>query len=220
MNQRLQSAVPTDLLFVRHGESVANRRGVWQGSSEGDLTSLGLRQAELVAARLVAWESSIGRLYSSPLRRAWQTAEAIAQRLGLEIVADSGLGEIDLGEVNGLSVEEFAARFPELYAQWQDRSDLSYTWPGGEERRAFFQRVRGAVDEIVRRHAGETVVLVTHGGTIRAALAGLVGGAWEAWWTYGMDNASISHARVEPGGGPEILSVNDVAHLVPLREEG
>jgi len=78
MNQRLQSAVPTDLLFVRHGESVANRRGVWQGSSDGDLTPLGLRQAELVAARLVAWESPISRLYSSPLRRAWQTAEAIA----------------------------------------------------------------------------------------------------------------------------------------------
>lgn len=209
----------THVVLVRHAESVGNKQKIWQGATDGELTPLGFLQAERAAERLAAWNPPITRLYSSPLRRALQTAQAIACHLGLQIFTHPDLREIDLGQVNGLSMEEFAQAFPEHYARWQDRFDLGYTWPGGEQRQAFFERVAAAAREIVARHPGETLVWVSHGGTIRAALAGLVAGTGPSWWKYELDNASISHVRVGEDGHSEVLSLNDVEHLASLSEE-
>jgi len=210
---------PTHLLLVRHGESEANRRGVWDGNLDGPLTPLGYRQAELVAARLAAWEPPITCIYSSPLERAQRTAQAIAQRLGLEVITRDDLQEINLGKINGLSMEEFAQQFPDLYTRWQDRHDLSFTWPGGEQRRQFYQRVARAVREIIGRHPGEVVAVVSHGGAIRAAVAGLLGEAGPGWWSYTLENTSITHIVVGPDGAAEMLALGDAAHLASLHEE-
>lgn len=210
---------PTHLLLVRHGESEANRQGVWQGSSDGTLSPTGHLQARQVAERVAAWDPPVQHLYSSPLRRAMETAQPIAQRLGLQVALHPDLREIDLGQVSGLSLEEFAARFPDHYARWQDRENLDFTWPEGEQRQAFFCRVSRAVEEIVGRHPGEVIAVVAHGGTIRAALAGLLGSKGPPWWSYKVENASITHVVVRALGRAELLALGDVAHLAPLRQE-
>lgn len=210
---------PTHLLLVRHGESEANRQGLWQGDTDGVLSPLGHLQAAQVAERLAAWEPPIQRLYSSPLRRAVETAQPIAQRLGLDLAIHPDLREIGVGQASGLSMEEFAQRFPDLYARWRNRDDLDFTWPSGEQRRAFFRRVSRALGEILARHRGETVVLVTHGGTIRAAVAGLLGPKGMPWWSYEVENASITHLTVAETGEADLLLLGDASHLNLLQEE-
>lgn len=209
----------THLLLVRHGESEANRQGIWQGDTDGMLSPLGHFQAVLVAERLAEWEPPVQRLYTSPLRRAMQTAQAIAQRLGLDLAIHPDLREIGVGQISGLTMEEFAQRFPDVYMRWLDKEDLDFTWPGGERRRAFFQRVSRAVGEILARHAGETVALVTHGGTIRAAVAGLLGSRSAPWWSYEVENASITYLTVAATGEADLVFLGDASHLAPLREE-
>lgn len=209
----------THLILVRHGESEANRQGHWQGHADGNLTPLGHLQAEEVAERLAAWDPPVQHLYSSPLRRAVQTAQPIAQRLGLDLVIHPDLREIDVGQVSGLSNEEFAQRFPEVYTRWLNKDDLDFTWPGGEQRRAFFQRVSRVVREVLSRHPGETVVLVTHAGTIRAAVAGLLGSRGAPWWSYKVGNASLTYLQVREGGEADLLLLGDVSHLTLLHQE-
>jgi len=210
----------THLLLVRHAESEANRRGVWQGGdADGILSPLGHLQAARLAERLAAWEPSVQRLYSSPLRRAVETAQPIAQRLGLDLVLHPDLREIGVGQVSGLSMEEFRQQFPDVYARWLNKEDLDFTWPGGEQRRAFFHRVSRVVGEILARHRGETVVLVTHGGTIRAAVVGLLGLQGAPWWSYEVENASITYLTVTAAGEADLVLLGDASHLAPLREE-
>jgi broad specificity phosphatase PhoE len=201
----------TDLLLIRHGQATHNVDGRWEGWSEAPLTPAGYRQADALARRLAQQAPPVSRLYASPLLRAWQTAQAIARGLGLPPVAHEGLREIDFGQVNGLTMDTFRESMPEVYARWQNRADLAFQFPGGEQRQAFFRRVGRALDEIVEQHPGEQVAVVAHGGTLRAGLAHLFPETMRDWWSYALDNASLTHVRVEDGA-KVLLAMNDCQH--------
>lgn len=202
----------TELLLIRHGQAPHNVQGRWEGWGATPLTEEGKRQAEAVSCRLGSWMPPISCLYASPLNRAWQTAQPIAQRLGLEAIAHDGLQEIDFGEVSGLTLEAFRESMPDVYARWQDRTDLTFRYPGGEQRQGFFQRVARALDEIVGRHPGETVAVVSHGGALRAGLAHLLPDSMTDWWGYALDNASLTHVRTGNRGN-HLVALNDCQHL-------
>ncbi|MBC7251776.1 MAG: histidine phosphatase family protein [Anaerolineae bacterium] len=202
----------TQLILMRHGQSVLNEQGKWGGWSPAGLTPLGRAQAEAVARRLVDAGEAIAALYSSPLRRAWDTAQIIGRVLNLRLIPHEGLREINFGQVDGLSMEEFQAQFPEHFARWLDRSDMSFVWPGGERRADFFRRVRQAAEEIVASHPQETVVVVAHGGTIRAILAHFLAGEFGNWWGYTLGNCTLTRLAVD-GGEARLLVLNDTAHL-------
>lgn len=202
----------TRLLLVRHGQTVANVQRVRQGWTEGMLTPLGVQQAEATARYLAATGEAFVALYSSPLRRAWRTAEIVGQALGLTPLAHEGLKEIWFGEIEGLTVEEFAARYPEMHRRWRNRSDLSFTWPGGENRAEFRQRSWRAVEEIAARHEGQFIVVVLHGGTLCAALAHLFPQQPHQWWAHGVGNCSLTQIQWTPNG-PQLLALNDQSHL-------
>jgi broad specificity phosphatase PhoE len=202
----------TDLLLIRHGQAPHNVEGRWEGWGDTPLTEEGRRQAEAVACRLGMWMPPIDRLYASPLVRAWQTAQPITQRLGVDAIAHDGLREIDFGRVSGLTFEGFRETMPEVYDRWRDRTDLTFRFPGGEQRRGFFQRVARALDEIVQEHPGELVAVVSHGGTLRAALAHLFPETMGEWWGYALDNASLTHVRTGRRGNV-LIALNDRRHL-------
>ena len=202
----------TDLLLIRHGQAPHNVQGRWEGWGAAPLTGEGERQAGAVARRLAWWLPPVSRLYASPLTRAWQTAHPIAQRLGLDAVAHDGLREIDFGKVSGLTQEAFRESMPEIYARWQERTDLTFQYPGGEQRQEFFQRVARALDEIVGGHPDETVVVVSHGGTLRAGLAHLLPDTMTDWWGYALDNGSLTYVRAGHGG-IHLVALNDRRHL-------
>jgi len=203
----------TTLLLVRHGVTAANLLGYWQGWEETRLTPAGVRQAEAVARRIAA-EFAPAAVYSSTLRRAAQTAEPIALAAGCPLIRCEGLREINFGEVSGLTIPEFRARFPGLFEAWTDKTNLDFQWPGGESRRDFFTRVWGAMDAIIAAHPSDEVVVVGHGGSLRAALAHLLPERFTEWWLYELGNTSLT--VVDMGASGTTLRVlNDRAHLAP-----
>jgi broad specificity phosphatase PhoE len=157
----------TTIHLARHGETDWNRQLRWQGHSDPPLNELGRRQARALADGLDG--TSLAALYSSDLRRASETAEIVASRLGLAVTVDPALREIDVGSWEGFTLAELETRFPEAVARWEQRGE--HGWEGGESHDEMAARVRAAVQSIAARHEGEEILVVTHGGPIRALKA-------------------------------------------------
>jgi broad specificity phosphatase PhoE len=156
----------TILYLARHGESDWNAENRFQGHVDRPLTSRGRAQAAALAQRLS--EIPLDAVYSSPLRRALETAAAVATEKGLRLVALPDLREVDVGTWAGLSRPEVAARFPQAFQRWLDGGE---GWEGGETYRQMSERVLGVVLEIAARHRDGSVLIVSHGGPIRAVVA-------------------------------------------------
>lgn len=152
----------TRILLARHGETDWNRLGRWQGHADPPLNDAGRAQAAQLAERLAG--DGIAAIYSSDLTRASQTARVVADRLGLDVVEDRGLREIDVGAWSGLTRAEVEQRFPEGYARWLG-GEIGHD---GETRDELTLRVVGAVERIAAAHPEGTILVVTHGGAIRA----------------------------------------------------
>jgi broad specificity phosphatase PhoE len=202
----------TELLLVRHGQTDSNLHGRWQGWDGVPLNQQGEREAALIARRLAQTEKAITALYASPLRRAWQTAERIGEALNLNPVTHDGLKEFNFGQVSGMTLDEFRERYPDLHQHWTDRMDLAFTFPGGEQRARFFQRVGEAMEEIVARHPDQKVAVVAHGGSLRAGLVHYLPAEFSQWWTYELGNCSLTRLEVRDGRA-RLLVLDDRAHL-------
>jgi broad specificity phosphatase PhoE len=156
----------TTILLARHGETDWNREGRFQGHADRPLNETGRAQAFELGEALRADE--LAAVYSSPLRRALETAEAVAAPLGLEPIPVESLREIDVGSWQGLTRAEIEELFPGQFARW-----LAYEqgWADGESYDEMSRRVITALLELAHRHAGGRILAVTHGGPIRAAFA-------------------------------------------------
>lgn len=152
----------TRILLARHGETEWNRLGRWQGHADPPLNDLGRRQAETLAEQLAG--DTVSAVYSSDLRRARDTARIVAERIGVVVTEDRALREIDVGSWSGLTRDEVRERFPEGYARWL-AGDIGHD---GETRDELARRVVPAVESIAHDHPDETVLVVSHGGVIRA----------------------------------------------------
>lgn len=155
----------TTLILVRHGETDWNAQHRWQGHSDTALNDAGREQARRLAAEF----EPVDVLYSSDLARARETAEIIAERLGLEIRLDPRLRERGFGSWEGLTTEDIEVTFPEEQQRW--REGIGPGAHDAEQFETFAARVGSFVDEVVPRHVNEDVLVVTHGGTIRVVHA-------------------------------------------------
>lgn len=156
----------TRICLVRHGETEWNVARRLQGQIDIKLNAVGLRQAEATADWLV--QEPISAVYSSDLKRARTTAEHIARRLHLPLVLAPEVRERRYGVFEGLTYDEARALHPEAYARFEAR-DPDYAFAdGGESLTTFGARVSARLQEIVGRHPGEMVVIVTHGGVLDA----------------------------------------------------
>jgi len=161
----------TTLILARHGETDWNRENRFQGHADPPLNRDGRRQSAELAAALAG--EGIARVYTSPLRRAHETAEIVAARLGLEVELVEALREIDVGAWSGLTRDEVAERFPDEFARWLDRAPHGYA--DGETYEALDARVIPALRALAHRHPTDTVLVVTHGGPSRVAQAHAAG---------------------------------------------
>lgn len=200
------------LILIRHAETVANVQRRWVGWNDTPLTEQGEAQAEAVARRLAAEVTDAIALYTSPLPRARRTAEVIGQAIGLEPVPLDGLREINFGDMDGVTLEEMKAQYPALYERWRDRTDTEFAWLGGERRSDFFRRVIATCDDILSRHRRGTVLIVAHGGTLRAMLAYLLPEQMSRWWGYELAHCALTRVSVE-NGRAFLLALNDTTHL-------
>jgi probable phosphoglycerate mutase len=200
---------PARLLLVRHGQSTWNREHRIQGQLDPPLSDEGRRQAERVGQRLAG--RRIAGFYSSDLKRAIETSQAIEAVIGNQAEPMPGLREIYLGEWEGLRTDDLAQRYPEAWASWTDEPDWDLV-PGGEGAALFETRVAAALDEILERHDNGDVVVVTHGGVIQVALHRVIGRPSRGLFPFKIQNASIS--VVEKRDGRMVIGgVNDTSHL-------
>jgi probable phosphoglycerate mutase len=198
------------VLLVRHGETTPVRDGVavplLEGQSNPDLDAVGVDEARRVAGRLA--ELDIAAIYVTPLARTHQTAAPLAERLGLEPVVEPRLIEVHLGEWEGGQYRRRVAAGDPIAARVlvEQRWDVI---PGAEPMDRFAARVREGIEAVAAAHPDQTIVVVSHGGTIGQALAEATGARALA---FGPDNGSISELVVVRGEWA-LRRFNDTAHL-------
>jgi broad specificity phosphatase PhoE len=160
------STVATTLVLVRHGETDWNRDNRFQGHADPPLNETGHLQARALANDLRNGRHAA--LYTSPLRRARETAKILGAELALEPSAEPSLMEVDVGSWSGLTRTEVESRFPAGFARWLE---YGHGWDDGETYAELGDRVVAGLLNIGARHPDTSVVAVTHGGPIRSALA-------------------------------------------------
>jgi broad specificity phosphatase PhoE len=206
------------LLLVRHGVTIWNREGRFQGHLDPPLDPIGVEQAWLLGARLAVEEPGQLRIVTSPLTRASATAELLAEALGrtgrrVDIETHDGLMEIGQGDWSGRTHTEIARDDAERYAAWRAGGG-QVTPPSGETLEAATQRIMAALDELTS-DGDPTLCLVSHGGILRLAAGHLLGLPVLEAWALDVDNASLSRlARQAPEAQWRIEAWNDTAHLL------
>lgn len=200
----------THLIVVRHGESAWNVEGRYQGQLDSALTDNGLRQSRELAARLA--REKLSALHSSDLGRAMQTAEIIAKYTSLAIVTCSGLRERHLGIFQGLLKREIQQRFPDEYRSFKG-TDPDYVIREGESAAQAATRIISALESIAQQHAGQRIVVVTHGGVASALVRHTLGIPLGAPRRFERPNASYNAFWYEDGKW-FLETWGDVSHLV------
>lgn len=206
----------TTLLLARHGESDWNRSKQWQGFADRPLTDLGRRQAEDLANRLD--DTELDAVYASDLQRARETAEVVARRKGLEVWTTPDLREVDVGSWSGLTRAEAEARYPEAYARWLQGGE---GWEDGETYEQLAERVVRAMKRIATEHAGSRVLVVAHGGTIRAIHAAALGVDVHTYRRIQRvePNATLSAVCIEDGRLTELCRTEDLDEFLIRDQE-
>ncbi len=187
----------TNLIFVRHGESLANKEDVCIGHTDLDLSEKGRVQAQLTAEYIIS-NFEVDKIYSSDLKRAYNTAKAVADKLSISVMADQNLRELYFGEWENRKISDLVDN-EEEFKVW--RNDISKTkCPGGETVAHMYDRILSAVEKIAKENDGKTVLIVSHGTPIRAMECVCMGKDIEymkniSW----VANASVSTATYEDG---------------------
>lgn len=205
----------TRLLLTRHGRTAWNAERRYQGHTDIPLNAEGRHQVQRLAERLRS--ETIDAMYVSDLRRAWETAEAIAAPHDLSIRPEPRLREICFGRWEGKTHEQIKQHDAESLARWFD-DPMHASPPGGETLAQAASRVGAAYDDILERHPEETVALVAHGGTLRLLLCLGLGVPPEDYWHFRFDVASLSELNTYDGG-VILNSLNETAHLDPQQEQ-
>ncbi|GAA4984154.1 bifunctional RNase H/acid phosphatase [Pseudonocardia tropica] len=214
-----QAGSPTRLILLRHGQTELSVERRYSGHGDPELTELGQKQAAAAARALATRLSGQGVepavVLSSPLRRARQTAAAVAETTGADLEVRDGLIETDFGGWEGLTFTEARERDPELHGRWLGSADVEP--PGGESFRAVGERVEAERARIVEEFAGRTVVLVSHVTPIKMLLRTALGAGDAVLYRMHLDLACLNIADFYPDGGASVRLVNETSYLDDVR---
>jgi len=202
------------LLLVRHAATAWTAERRFQGQTDVPLSRHGHRQATGLARRLKT--ETIHTLYASDLRRAWDTAQAIATSHALGVQSEPRLREMAFGRWEGLTYSEIQQRDAQCLAAWE-RDQLHSAPPAGETLLHLSERVRAAYTCIVTAGQDKTVGLVAHGGPLQVLLCVALGLPPQAYWQFAIAPASLSELWVYEQGAI-LTSLNDTHHLHSLTE--
>jgi 2,3-bisphosphoglycerate-dependent phosphoglycerate mutase len=200
---------PTRIVAIRHGETAWNRETRMQGQLDIGLNATGRRQAMQLARALS--DQSLDAIYASDLRRARDTALAIAAQCASSVISEVGLRERCFGIFEGLTYRDVQVRWPEQAQRWQ-RRDPDFGPTGGEVLREFDARALRTLERLASAHAGQHIAIVTHGGVLDCLYraAARIGLQDERSW--GLGNASINRLLHSPQGFT-LVGWSDSAHL-------
>lgn len=196
------------IYLIRHGQSEGNASNRFGGHSATPLSALGREQSVGVAERLA--DEGITKIYSSDLPRAVQTAEPLAQKLGLPIYQTDAFRERNIGVLQGLKFNEAAAEFPLEYEKLIER-DLDFELPQGESYRQVIERADGKLNEIIIENPNGKIAVFAHTGTICLLILQTLGALEnkkrvEGWIK--SDNCGVTCLKFSEAAGKSVLYVN------------
>lgn len=199
----------TTVFLVRHGQTKSNVTLYYMGWSNEDLSEIGYTQAHSLSSRLASLP--IASVYSSPLQRTRATATILAKPHGLEVETSDDLIEIQLGDWQGLHIDEVKQRWPELWQQ--SRTDPSeITMPNGESFQQVTERAIRGFDKIVAANQDKQVIIVSHEIVVKVLVAYALGVSNSIYRRFEINNASLSAIRVTDGKA-RLSTLNDTSHL-------
>ena len=212
-DQKPKTAISTNVLLVRHGQSEGNAERRFGGHTATPLSSRGRAQA-LATAQALSSERPTA-IYSSDLQRAMQTAKPLARLAGLPINATEAFRERSVGVMEGLTFEDAAQTHPEQYAALL-RRDFDHVLTGGESYRQLLDRAWQKLDEIIQEHHGGTIVVFSHTGTICILALHLIGALDSpelkpVWLS--TSNCGVSRFDLRDDGFIRVIALNDTRHL-------
>jgi len=196
------------LYLIRHGETIWNEKGLWQGIADVPLNEKGKDQAKKLAERL----KRVDAIYSSPLKRCLETAREIAERFKKEVIVEEDLRECEISLWNGLTVEEAMREYPEEFKRWS--TDPNFGTKGLESMKSVQDRMVKVMMKIVsqeRLNGSEDVVIVSHSLSLRSFICWVLGLPLRLHRNFKLDNASLSIVEVE--SRPRLVLLNDTCHL-------
>jgi probable phosphoglycerate mutase len=203
------------LYLIRHGQSDFDWAGERWASARGDqwnppLSDTGREQAALLAKRLLVMDLEPFRVYSSPLRRAAETAEAFAHEVGTDVMFDDELVEAHIGGWEGKPFEEIIESDPGIVQHLRHQRAIWHRAPGAEQGDRFRTRVRDAIERLLVKHPDENLLLFAHGGVINAYVGEVLGLGQEMFFL--PENTSLNSVDVD-GDARSVRFLNDVLHL-------
>jgi len=207
---------PTRLFLIRHGQSAGNAEGRFGGHGPTPLSDLGRRQAENTA-RLLAKEG-IQAIYSSDLKRAVETAEALAAKVDLKIHKSDAFRERHVGVLEGLTFDESKEQHPDDYYALVNRN-VNHVISGGESYRHLLRRITSKLHDVLRHHQGERIAIYSHTGAICFMTLHLMGaihrGTKNTPWLV-TSNCGINRFEIRGRRNVRVLALNDTRHLINI----
>jgi probable phosphoglycerate mutase len=201
----------TTIYITRHGETEWNKQFRFQGSSNSELTEKGLLAAELLSERIESMDLDF--IIASPLKRAYQTAEIARGIKNIEIIKDSGLQEINLGDFEGMRYDEIKKLSGDILKMIEN-DPFTNRYPNGENLIEFYNRIEKTFKNIIEDYKGKSILVVAHGGTIKGIECYYKNKKIEKNWIGNVvDNCSLTCIEIDENNSIKELFYNNTDHL-------
>lgn len=204
-----------EIYFIRHGESAGNREDRFRGRFDFPLNENGIRQAEALREELSTIE--FNAIYSSPLRRALQTAEILSDHRQPVIIED-GFNNISLGEWENTPKAVVREKYPDLWKLWTTTPE-KLAFPGMETLAQVQKRSYDALQKLIQKHSEGRIAIVTHRAVIKPLFAAMLNIPEPYFWKIHMDTAGYSIAEFRPERGFTFTLINQYKHLIDFVRE-
>lgn len=200
----------TKVFLVRHGETEWNRLGKFQGCKDINLSEEGIVQAQYLSKK---FNDNFDYIYTSPLKRAVQTAEIITANKKIKPIIMNELREINFGEWEGLTINEISNKFPKEFNDWRNDKVEAPMCGGDLSLKNASRRAKNAITKIVDKHKEKKILIVAHGGIIKAGLIGLFEWDMTMYHKISLGNTAICEIDFDLDLNPIIVKINDTSHL-------
>ncbi len=201
----------TRIYLTRHGETEWNRQRRFQGNQNSELTDKGILAAELLSARIE--DLDLDCIVSSPLKRAYHTAEIVRGKKKINIIKHDGFKEINLGDFEGMRWDEIEEKYGEILHRIKE-NPIDNRYPNGENLAEFYSRVEKAMKEVIEKCRDKSILIVAHGGTIKCIESYMrkfkINNDWMGNVVH---NCSLSYYEVDANNEIKEIFYNDTAHL-------
>jgi broad specificity phosphatase PhoE len=205
----------TRTYLVRHGQTAWNKEEIFRGRTDVPLNETGLREAQLAGEYFR--EMEIHAIYSSPLLRAWETAQKIAGVQRLEVRSLQGIIDMCFGEWEGQSLKDVQEKDGQRFQQWENEPHLVKI-PGGETLDEVRDRAMAVLEETIQSHSGKTLLFVSHRVVNKVILCSILGLDNSHFWQIGQESTAIN--LIQHREGKYVLSLlNEACHLKRLQPE-